>query len=331
MSKTIILVHGRHFKPAESVLTKNWTEALRHGIQRDEPNAVEAFDAARIEMIYYGDVSNEYLSRVVRERYDENNDIEDRKLCLDELKTYRKSQFSERTYRRLPGASRWREGLADIFAGPLSILGLSDRAINMVAPDMAEYWDDATAFGSRVRAPMVRPLIEAFERNDEICVIAHSLGSLIAYDTFWKFSHMSEYRGSISPDLDFEGKVIDLWITIGSPLSDETVKRNLKGSGNTDIRRYPTNIRRWINFAAEDDFISHDEQLANDYEGMITLGPGRTSSGRLKKSRTKISDVRMYNLSVRGRTSNDAKSNPHHGTGYLISPQVAKAVAEWVS
>ena len=330
MAKTVLLVHGRHYKPPEDVLRANWIEAIRHGLERDRPEALSALDEARLEMVYYGDVSNAFLSKVGGiEPYNEARDIEDRRQCLDELKTRKRSHFSETTYRRLPGANRWKEGLADVFAGPLALLGLSDRAVHFVAPDMGKYWDEATDFGSRVRAPMVRPMIEAFERNDDVCVISHSLGSLIAYDTFWKFSHMSEYNGSISPDLNFAGKLVDLWVTIGSPLADETVKDRVKGAGNRDIRRYPTNVNRWVNLAAEDDYISHDQGVANDYTNMVTAHRSG-SNGRLRTRKTKIKDIRCYNLAVRGYAWDDPASNPHHGAGYLLVPEMSKLLASWL-
>ena len=65
---------------------------------------------------------------------------------------------------------------------------------------------------------MIHPLREAMERNDTILVIAHSLGTMIAYDTFWKASRTGEYRP------EYTEKGIDLFITIGSPLGDNTVK-----------------------------------------------------------------------------------------------------------
>ena len=63
----------------------------------------------------------------------------------------------------------------------------------------------------------------------------------------------------------------------------------------------------------EDDFVSHDQEIANDYKDMV---PELVPS---------IKDERIYNLAVR-----HGKSNPHHGAGYLIHPIVADAVADWL-
>jgi len=104
------------------------------------------------------------------------------------------------------------------------------------------------------------------------------------------------------------------WITLGSPLGNPTVRKKLKGASAQGKRRYPFNIRNWINIAAEDDYISHDQTVADDYSNM--------NKWEMIKS---IKDHRIYNLAVRG-----SKSNPHHGAGYLIHPSVSSIVANWI-
>ena len=307
MAKTILLIHGRDFKPAEEKLRKLWLDALRWGIERDHPDQLGAFDHAQHEFIYYGDISNDFLVRA-RGLSRAPSDADSRRETLDELMSYKKSQFTEKTYERLPGVDWVKEAAADVFAGVLSAIRLSELAIHKVAPDMQHYWDEDSQYGSDVRFRMIDPLREAMDRSDEILVISHSLGTMIAYDTFWKFAHTSEYRRH------YGEKKIDLWLTLGSPLADETVKRKLKGGGLSGPRRYPSNVTRWVNVAAEDDYICHDGVVANDYQSM--------KEWRLMRS---IADKRIFNLSVR-----DGKSNPHHSAGYLLHPYVAGVVAKWL-
>ncbi len=305
MSKTILLVHGRHFKPPKAALQKLWFEALRHGIARDHASKLKAFNSANVEFVYYGDISNVFLSEVLEEPIP--NDLEDRKATLAKLKRYKRSQFSKATYRNLPGYNPWMEGLADLFSGPLNFFGLSESIIESVAPDIADYWGEYR-FGSDIRDVLTQATELAMKRNGDICVISHSLGCMVAYDVFWKLSHTSEYRNKPWK------RDISLWITLGSPLADETVKDNLKGAGRTGEDQYPTIVNDWLNIAAEDDYISHDQKVAGDYREMRKLG--------LVDS---IKDKRIYNVSVR-----NGKSNPHHGVGYLIHPKVADAVAAWL-
>lgn len=307
MSKAILFIHGRSFKPSKTALRKLWFDTLLWGLERDRPAQVKRFKAAKKEFVYYGDISNKFL-RSIGMHYNATADVADRKKTLALLKTYVKNQFTKSSYKKIPGRSPYKEFLADILGGPLSAIRLSEGLITTVAPDMAQYWNLDEEFGSEVRATMVKPLKRAMDRGDKILVISHSLGTLIAYDTFWKFSRTGEYRPRYSQ------KKIDLWITMGSPLADESVKRHLRGNGASKERRYPSNIRDWANVAAEDDFISHDERVTNDYKRMTRMG--------LVNS---ITDYEIYNLAIR-----NGKSNPHSSAGYLIHPDVVSLVADWL-
>lgn len=305
MGKTIVLIHGRATKPEEKELRAGWINAIRHGLERDRPEALAAFDAATIAFVYYGDVNNQFLDP----QHDTAADALSREKTLEELKQYQSDQFRSEVYEKLPGKSGFREAAADALAGAFAFLRVSEPVVAAVAPDMTEYWNVDSEFGSKVRFPIIAPLKKAMDHDEEILVIAHSLGSMIAYDTFWKFSRLGEYRP------DYTNKKIDLWVTLGSPLGDETVKRHLKGAGLNGERRYPSNVRRWVNIAAEDDYISHDQVVANDFKEMLETG--------LVDS---IEDRRVFNLAVR-----NGHSNPHHGPGYLVHPQVAEIVADWLS
>ncbi len=308
MPKHLIMVHGRNFKPDKGQLEPNWTKALRYGIARDHGDEkANQFDAATKEMAYFGDLSNEFLRASGRE-YDMEADVHDRQLALTQLEAYSEEDFlSKKTYQDLPGCNAWKEALADTLGELLEFFHLGKPVISLVVPDMAAYWDSETDFGSNLRSRLTDPLFKALDENKDVLLIAHSLGSLIAYDVLWKLSHYGEH-------VKIRAKKLSLFVTIGSPLGDETSKRHLKGASATRAKRYPHNIKRWINIAAEDDYIAHDEKIANDYRNMERL--------KLVES---ISDHRIYNLSVR-----EGNSNPHHGAGYLIHPKVASIVADWL-
>jgi len=181
---------------------------------------------------------------------------------------------------------------------------------------MHEYWlGENSAFGSNVRETLISPLELAMDRNDSICVVSHSLGTMIAYDTFWKFSYMSEYRSR-----GYDKKTIDLFITTGSPLADDTIREKLKGARAKADRQYPANLKKWVNIAAEDDFVAHDQKLAGDYQYM-------TRNNMIQS----ISDTRIFNLSLRKHKTGDGlTANQHHGTGYLIHPKTIETIASWL-
>lgn len=307
MANTILFVHGRSFKPAKAGLSRLWMAATRHGIARDHPGKLGAFNKARKELVYYGDVSNAYL-RSRGSNYDESEDLAGRKLSLRQLRAWPATAFTRTNYEKLPGKKAALEFLADIGASTLGALRLAGKLIEAAAPDIHEYWNFDSEFGTDVRYPMIAPLKRAMDRGDRILVVSHSLGTMVAFDTFWKFSRAGEYRPR------YTDCRIDTWLTLGSPLGDETVKRKLKGARAGGARRYPANVRHWHNVAAEDDYISHDSTLADDYRDMVAAG--------LLES---ITDHRIYNLALR-----DGKSNPHHGLGYLVHPTVAGLIANWI-
>lgn len=305
MGRTIILVHGRSWKPPRNSLESIWKEALRFGVERDHPGKLAAFDSVRLAFVYFGDLSGKLLVELGRVR--PPSDTSARRAALDALKAVPRHGFTRRAYEKVPGQESLKEGVADSLAPVLSFFHLSEPLIASVAPDMRHYWDEDTEFGTASRGRMTPVLAEAFDRGDSILVIGHSLGSLIAYDTLWKFSRSHDFRSH-------NRKKIDLFISMGSPLGDETVKRHLKGARADHARRFPASIRSWINVAAEDDYISHDQKIAGDYRDMKRLGLVRS-----------ITDKRIYNLSAPG-----GKSNPHHSSGYLLHPVVADAVAGWL-
>lgn len=332
MSKQILLVHGRSIKPAENSLRPLWVETLRAGLERDRGDKVDAFDAATVRMVYYGDLSNKFLHDARPKEYPnpaaanfDKDLVAGRRMTLDALKQYKADEFSKKTYDRLPKKDAKKEFFADLLAGPAAALRLGSWAISKVAPDMAEYWSDEREFGSAVRQRMIAPLRQAFDSGQPVCVIAHSLGTLISYDTLWKFSRYGEYRGDLTNGVnynDVDKYHVDLLMTLGSPLGDETVKSHLKGRASKGAGRYPGNIRRWGNVAAEDDYISHDGTLADDFAEIVGLGLVKHG----------LHDEHIYNPSVTGDPAKpkDHCSNPHHEAGYLIHPQVIRHLADFL-
>ena len=155
MKKTILLIHGRGTHPREQVTRALWLEALRHGIRRDHPHKLNAFEMARKELIYFGDFSNALLADLVGSQ--PSTDGSELRQTLGDLTRYDGSAFTRKTYRKLPGRNPWKRELADTFAGLLFHLGLSQRVISTVAPDMAHYWNIDSAFGSNVRFPAITP------------------------------------------------------------------------------------------------------------------------------------------------------------------------------
>jgi len=300
--KRIIYVHGRDYKPKQKYLEDYWNETIEKGLFRDfGEETVDKFKSTKVEMAYYGNISNENLKKYL-DPYNENDDIFDRKECLDKLSSYLKSDFSHSTYCDLPGKTSLPELVLGTISAPLSFFGLADDVVSIAAPDMKDYWNQNKSFGSDIRAPLTKILLEALNNDDEVLLISHSLGTIISYDVLWKFSHTSKYK-------QIKEKKVHTWITMGSPLGDEDIKKRIKGAKETKEKKYPININKWFNIASKDDYIAHDKNISNDF----------------KKMNVTKNDIRNYNLAL-----NNEKSNPHFEAGYLISPEIVNIVAEWL-
>ena len=95
MAKTMILIHGRAQKPTKEALKGLWLEALRFGLERDHADKLDAFDEARIEFIYYGDINNKFLSPG---DHDVHADEVSRRETLARLKRVYEGRFLQRQY-----------------------------------------------------------------------------------------------------------------------------------------------------------------------------------------------------------------------------------------
>jgi len=307
-NQTLILVHGRNARISASILLSHWRTAIERALERDSPGGPD-LSRTRVQMLYYGDLLNE-VSAVEPTR--PAIEQADRELSLKRLLALKNSkQFRRVHYEALPGKNSIREFGADVSAPLSNVLGLGRKRIARVMPELISYWENQQEFRDQVQSRLAKLVSAALARDDRVMVIAHCLGSVIAYDTFWSLSHSD-------PALSTERRV-DTFVTLGSPLADNYVRHHLAGGKASQQGAhgvsYPDLFNKWLNIAAEDDHICHDETVSNDFEEML-------------KSRlvTSIDDYRIYNLSV-----NYGRSNPHSAIGYLIHPRLSRILGDWLT
>jgi subtilisin family serine protease len=121
-------------------------------------------------------------------------------------------------------------------------------------------------------------------------VIAHSQGSMIAYD--------------VLRALKREEADVRLFVTIGSPLGMDEVQDVLKTIGGP--LRVPECVARWVNVAERLDPVALDPELKGEF----------ARNGRA----VQVEDVAVRNL--------DWQDNPHSSTGYLGTEAVRAVVRE---
>jgi len=309
-NRSILIVHGRDFKPAEDALMDISLAALRAGVERDYPDSVDALDLVSKDLAYFGDLTNEFLESLGN-RYDESLDIGDRTNALTSLRAVpARKRFGIRQYDSLPGKSALREFAADIGAPFLGAIGLTMPLVSCVSKDCAEYLRGKSDFADNVRERVRSKLCELFDRGDEILLMTHGMGCMVAYEVLWELSHepqLSERYGKSK---------VDTWLTLGAPLGDHNIRKRLRGFKDKEKPPacFPTNVISWHNVSAEDDYTCHDNTLADDFKKMM--------DHRLVSA---VHDYHVYNLAVRY-----GKSNPHSSVGYYIHPRVAKILVDWL-
>ncbi len=321
MAKRIILIHGRATKPRPLEKLRLVRQALIHGLGRADPECAQRVENGDVpfDLVYYGDINNavlwaseqhprkvitaDFLSWPFPYEADGSYDQSMARLLAEKHQTEQRYKTLRRQERDL--------GLVDnllAVVSPLANLtGLNDELINSFLPDLGAYFK-YNLIGSMIRQRLQQVLIPALQQGDDICLIAHSMGSAVAYDVLWKLSRMSEHQ-------TLHGRKLSLFVTLGSPLGEPVVAKQLYDANRPDDGRYPANLLDWHNFAAKDDFISHDDRLADDFAPMLQ-----------RKMLRRIRDHFIYNLWV-----GDDGLNPHKLYGYLDNLQVCRLLADWMN
>ncbi len=301
-------MHGRDFKPSAETLHEICIEALDSGLQRDCPVQADAFAALNTELAYYADLSAEVLSAEGK-HYDEVLDVGDRRNALAALQAIKlRKKFGIRRYDKLPGKSALAEFIANIAAPVLGALGLWGWLCCRCAPDFAHYFDEQSAYGEAVRERVRSRLVAMLEAGDRVMLLSHGTGSVVAWDVLWELSHKEPYASELKE------RKVDVWVTLGSPLSDAQVQKRIFGAREKSLARWPGNVISWCNVAAEDDYTCHDNTLADDFRHMLN-----------ERRLSAVTDYKIYNHAVRY-----GKSNPHSSVGYYIHPRVTKILADWL-
>ncbi len=334
MAKHLIVIHGRSIKPAEARMKTLVRDAVSHGLVRaGDPDTAAKIRSGEIKLTcaYYGDINNAIQARedkgdrralTAADPDHGNAPALPHELLEDamSLTLARSAKFTKGAYRKvLDEADDMR--LLDEAASVISFFGsvatfgfLNEKVIEIAKPDMSAYLMNHDV-GSAVRMRLQDHLVPCIADGDDIMLISHSMGCMVAYDVFWKISHESEYSSTRATN-----NRVGKWLTIGCPLAEPGVRKNLRDGHRRHDDRYPRNaFRAWSNIWAVDDFIAHRSRIKPHFREMTR-----------NKFVESISDKRIYNCWVYSEdSSDDLISNPHDLYGYLISRDVGAEVSAW--
>lgn len=196
--------------------------------------------------------------------------------------------------------SRWIYTLGDRL--PFLIPHIASERTVLHLRDLHRYVDDDNGIAQHTRRMLKIALRAATEGRHPVLLVAHSMGSVIAYDTLWEMSH---------DDQGYDR--VDLLLTMGSPLGQRYMQKRIKGNDLAGKARYPTNIGRWKNLTAVGDLTAIDPRLQHDFGDMLELGLV-----------DKFEDKSIYTY-----FRLEGVLNVHAEYGYLVNEETARTVAAW--
>ena len=333
MTRHLILVHGRAIKPPQGAMRDVAKRAVIEGLKRAGHAAAAVADGSiGFSFVYYGDINNRIeaeadpKTRAILTAKNDPGLTFEPALPIAEIEDgYRRTlavgAFTAAAYRKvLRRADDWRffDEAADTVGlfGQLLTFGILNTEIVLKAKaDMAAYLSSKTT-GSAIRDRLQAVLGPAMLAGDDICLVTHSMGCMVAYDVLWKYSFESEYQA-----LRRAGTRVSRWVTLGCPLGEPGVRVNLRDARYGENERYPRNVDVWRNIHAKDDFVAHVETMAESFEAM-----------RRRQLVTSIDDTGIFNCWIYKDAANgDLVSNPHDLYGYLMDHATGRAIAEWAA
>ena len=320
-NKRIIMIHGLASKPPEAVLHKLWQETLIENIRVDNPQLAKELDKQS------GVFESAYWANVVPHH------IPDDAAYCNKLRT----QVSKVIDERKKTKDKFHVGVGEALGGffknrGLDLVKLLTGALTIKDDVMkgflreTELYDQDQYISDQMRAPLENALRRAWDDGCEPIIISHSMGTFISYDVLWQFSHRQTEGFK-----KYNKKKVKMFITMGSPLGDGTVRDLLfaKHHKGRSSRGYLTNIDFWHNYACIGDVVSHQNNFTDIfYQPMreLKLFP------KNKKHRTiDYSDLHNpFEVVTHSENKKREKRNPHKSYGYLCQPRLGSWVSDYL-
>ncbi len=301
MNKIIIGIHGLGNKPHQILLKRWWKKALLEGLKDIRSGRL----IIPFHMVYWADVLHEKsLKPWIRDR---------------EHPQYLEEPYSKSPGHERPKVSRWRtsvykyieQQLDKIFLNADMTLNygrVNDAIIRRYFKDLDSYYAGKPSIMDPERPARdviherLQSVLKKYRKKD-ILLIAHSMGSIVAYDV------LTQAPESIR---------IHTFVTIGSPLGLPAVvsrifSRQKEGAEKDPRLRAPDNItKHWYNLSDLEDRVALDHTLADDYLP--------NSQG------VQAVDIKVYNDYMINN-----RRNPHKSYGYLRTPEMAGIIESFLA
>ena len=302
MARIILGIHGLGNKPDKDTLSEWWHLSLKEGLERQgfKTNLPE------FKMVYWADI-------LYPQPLDKNIKDPDNIYFIEEKYTKADPGFKRRQYRfRKIILGYIGKLLYQIFLNEDYTLRYSfipDYIIRKYFSELNVYYNEECENEDteeyRKKELILQRLADALEehKNDEILLIAHSMGSIIAFDVLSFFAPESK---------------VHTFITIGSPLGLPLVVSKIASQykddprGKKEMVTPPGVYGNWFNFSDVLDKITLNYKLSRKY--------------KFNSHAIKPRDFEIINDYTSGR----GKHNPHKSFGYLRSEKFATMLNNFI-
>jgi hypothetical protein len=277
MSQVIIFIHGLDNKPAQGVLTGWCEDSVAEGLRRNlTPN-----NRPPLQLAYWADI--QYAKPLT---------------LADDDEPYVAAQGRGPLPRHDPNLfdkarvflQKWGGRVIDKGKDLIGLDEPVERLLGVPFRDLRDYYQDA-AKRKLMRARLSDLLKQ--HATDKVCLIAHSMGSIIAYDVLREVEKTAPAK-------------IAHWVTVGSPLGLPIVAFNIRQEFVST--QTPQQVERWTNVADPEDKVAIDCNLHDEYV-------------------SNASGVRPHDVLVQnGYVSPQGKKNSHKIYGYLRTPEFSDII-----
>lgn len=302
MSKIIIGIHGLGNKPSKELLEKWWLESIVEGLKR-----INKFEfTPDFEMVYWADILNDKpLSSLVTDA--ENPYFMDEPYLIAQSEFHPKDSSSRKRFLGFLEHQMDKIFLNDDLTPNFTFV--SDLIFRKYFKELDIYYSKEPFVNDKsyrsVRDIIRNRLALVLEKHKgkEVLLIAHSMGSIIAYDVL----------NFVTPKIK-----IDTLITIGSPLGNPVIISKNVEEAKSKMENFkhlstPDNvISAWHNFSDIDDSVAMNYNLADDY--------AENNMG------VNVNDTLVTNDYI----INELR-NPHKSYGYLRAKELSEVVAEFIT
>lgn len=307
MSKIIIGIHGLANKPHQDILEDWWNKSIVEGLNVNED--IQDMNL-NFQMVYWADLL--YKNRLHMDETYSFDDLYNHEPYVaaedGALKRYKDTWRDELMARALGLVGTTVDSLKQNFG----VNSLADWILGKLLKDLAFYYDESRLLKENDGQPAPAKIVLRDRlkkvllslRDTEIMLIAHSMGSIIAYD--------------VLRDLGRENSGIKIshFVTIGSPLGLPHVKgKILEERDYASEVRTPTIVTEsWVNYADRKDPVAVDVHLRDDYK-------------------PNANDIRVVDdlvLNDYQRPGEDKQNNHHKSYGYLRTPEISEHIRKYL-